>query len=135
MIRKPIKLSGPKKPKKVVKNPRVERTRNGGTQTQNEHMGRIRSALRQLSQYWKPIAAIRKAALRGYISVKGKRVPQYQCSSCLAIVEKGEVDHLIPAGSLRSYEDLPAFCTNLFCEDVSQLIFLCKPCHKEKTHQ
>lgn len=44
-----------------------------------------------------------------------------------------EVDHIIPAGSLKSYEDLPGFVERMFVgEDKLQVV--CKSCHKAKTN-
>jgi len=134
MIRKPIRISGPKKVKKVVANPRVARTRNMATETQSMHMGKIRSALRQISRYWKPIVAVRKAALRGYIGKGKNRIPQYECACCGSIVDKVEIDHISPAGSLRNYADLPMFCEKLFEENPENYRAVCKPCHQEITH-
>ena len=44
-----------------------------------------------------------------------------------------EVNHMIPLGSLKTYEDLPGFCERLFVEDISKLEVLCKECHKGET--
>jgi hypothetical protein len=47
------------------------------------------------------------------------------------------VDHVIPAGSLRSWDDLPIFAERLFCErevdGVKRLQRLCDKCHTKKT--
>lgn len=134
--RKPIRVKAEKKAKKVVKNPRVPRTVNAQTETLSMHMGKIRSALRNMTRYgWKPISQVRKAAQRGYMKVAGKPKPLYQCAMCLEVVMKGQVDHINPAGSLRSYADLPLFCERLFCENVDDLRFLCTGCHKKVTHE
>jgi hypothetical protein len=42
------------------------------------------------------------------------------------------VDHIIPAGSLRSFSDLPQFVEILFCE-ADNLQVLCHACHGRKT--
>ena len=44
-----------------------------------------------------------------------------------------EIHHKNPVGKLRSYDDLPVFSENLFC-DSNELEILCITCHK-KTHQ
>ncbi len=123
--------------KRVAKKPkvhRVERTRNGGTETESMHMGKIRSALRNLSRWWKPFAiALKQASQTSYVG-RSKRVV-YLCASCnhFFVRKNVEVNHIVPAGSLKSYDDLPNFCRRLFIEDVSQLEVLCKECHKEVT--
>lgn len=42
---------------------------------------------------------------------------------------KVEKDHIVPCGSLKSYEDLPGFVERLFAP-VTGYRILCKPCHK-----
>lgn len=122
-----------RKPRKPV-TPRVERTRNGGAESQSMHMGKIRSALRNLSRWWKPFAIALKAASHTSYVGRAKRV-MYLCASCNKLHGRKsvEVNHIVPAGSLKSYDDLPDFCRRLFVEDVSQLEVLCKECHKEET--
>jgi hypothetical protein len=128
MIRR--KSTGPRKPKKVVANPRVPRTRNNGTETEAQHLGKIRSALRHISRFWKPITEARK---RNKVGV-GKSA-KYYCDACKGLFPSIEVDHIIPAGSLRNYDDLPDFCRRLFEERPEAFQCLCPLCHKEKTHQ
>ena len=127
-----------KKPKRIL----VPRTRNANTETESMHMGKIRSALRAMTRFhWKPISAVRKAAQCGYTSVidkktkNPKRIPVYKCALCDSITPKIQVDHIHPAGSLRSYSDLPTFCERLFCEDVNSLRAVCLECHKRVTKE
>jgi 5-methylcytosine-specific restriction endonuclease McrA len=42
------------------------------------------------------------------------------------------VDHICPAGSLKSAQDLPGFVERLFCE-IDNLQVLCEKCHNVKT--
>lgn len=121
------------KPKRIV-TPRVERTRNGGTETASQHIGKIRSALRNLSRWWKPFAMALKAASVTHHIGKRRRV-LYLCAECERMHDRKEVEvnHKIPTGSLKTYEDLPGFCERLFVEDISLLEVLCKECHKEET--
>jgi hypothetical protein len=126
---KSFKTPAKRKPKKVVANPRVARTRNGGTQTQAEHMGKIRSALRNLSRFWRPIQAVRKRN-----KVGTGRSAKYYCEGCGGLFASVQVDHKVEAGSLRTYADLPAFCERLFAEDLDAYQCLCDKCHIAKTH-
>lgn len=42
-----------------------------------------------------------------------------------------EVDHIVPAGRLRSFEDIGGFVERLFCEREN-LMVLCEQCHRDK---
>jgi 5-methylcytosine-specific restriction endonuclease McrA len=114
---------------------RVARTRNAGTMTESQFWGMIRSSLRQKSRWWKPIAKAKEKARRA--AKKGKLKWEYQCNSCKGwfASKEVEVDHIIEAGSLRSYDDLAGFVERLFAEDLDSYQVLCKTCHKEKTHK
>ena len=107
---------------------RVERTRNGGTWTEARYFSFIRSALRSAFQKWGPKHEAKKLAKRGY--------NQYECAHCGEIYgnKDTEVDHIEPAGSLKAFEDLPAFVERMFCE-VDGFQVLCKACHQVKTNE
>ena len=116
---------------------RVERTRNGGTWSESQYWGRIRSSLRKLSMYWKPIQEARNRAKRPYKGANKRQKWEFQCASCRKWFPQKSinVDHVIPAGSLRSGDDLKGFVERLFCEDVDSFQVLCKSCHSNKTHK
>jgi 5-methylcytosine-specific restriction endonuclease McrA len=118
----------------VIKNPRVVRNRNNGTQTESAFWGTIRAVLRQASRWWKPIAECKKRARRSYIGSNKRRKIAYECNHCkkLFLSEEITVDHIIGAGTLKCAEDLPGFVTRLFCE-VQGLQCLCLSCHSLKT--
>lgn len=120
--------------KKPVKNPRVARTRNAQTETQSQHMNKIRSLLRNLSRWWKPMQLALKASSTTYMVGRRRRV-MFLCAVCNKLHDRKdvEVNHIEPAGSLRDYNDLAEFCERLFVEDISKLEVLCKPCHLEIT--
>jgi 5-methylcytosine-specific restriction endonuclease McrA len=69
--------------------------------------------------------------------VEGKRHKfEYKCAACGGWFKAREVqvDHLIDAGSLKDYTDLPGFVERLFTsEDMLQV--LCKSCHSSKTQK
>ena len=112
---------------------RVERTRNAGTETEAAFWSRIRSALRRANRFWKPIKNTELAARREYQGENKRQKWEYQCAHCKGWFTRKEVevDHIIPAGSLRCYEDLAPFVQKLFAEEGYQV--LCKSCHTEKT--
>lgn len=106
---------------------RVERTRNGGQWTEARYFGFIRSALRSAFQKWGPKHEAKKQAKVAYNT--------YQCAHCDEHFgsKDVEVDHIEPAGSLKTFSDLPAFVERMFCE-VDGFQVLCKDCHQTKTN-
>lgn len=62
----------------------------------------------------------------------GKAV--FGCSACGAATKKPEVDHIVPAGSLKCAADLPGFVSRLFC-GTEGLAVLCRECHAVKTYK
>ena len=123
--------------KKAVRKPRANaapKTRNNGTMTESAFWSFIRSALRQKSRWWKPIAQAKAKAKRAYKGPLKRQKFEYQCAECLNWFpdKKINVDHRIPAGTLRCANDLPGFVERLFCE-VDNLQVLCETCHNKKT--
>jgi len=118
------------KPKKNA----APKTRNAGTMTDAAFWSFIRSALRQKSRWWKPIAQAKAKAKRAYKGPLKRQKFEYQCAECLNWFpdKKINVDHRIPAGTLRCANDLPGFVERLFCE-VDNLQVLCTTCHDTKT--
>lgn len=104
--------------------------------TESAFWSMIRSALRQKSRWWKPIYEAKKKAKRAYKGPNKRQKYEYKCSMCKKWwAEKNiEVDHIIPAGSLKSGDDLKGFVERLFCE-VDKLRILCKECHKKVTEK
>jgi len=115
---------------------RVPRTRNNGTMTEAAFWGWIRSGLRQKSRWWKPVAEAKKRARRRYKGPNKRRKWEYVCANCKQAFKSDEivVDHIVQAGSLRCYDDLPGFVERLFCE-ADGLQVMCEPCHHEKTQR
>ena len=117
----------------MTKRTRVPRTRAGGKWTEARYWGFIRSALREANRRFTPRYAAKAAAKK---AVTGKRHRfEFQCAECKQWFKDKEVqvDHIVPAGTLRSYADLPQFVENMFCE-ADGLQVLCKPCHQIKTN-
>ena len=120
--------------KKVVRRASTPKTRNAGTMTESAFWGFIRSALRQKSRWWKPITECKAKARRAYTGPLKRQKYEYQCNSCKKWYPEKQinVDHICPAGSLNSAQDLPGFVERLFCE-VDNLQVLCTECHDRKT--
>jgi 5-methylcytosine-specific restriction endonuclease McrA len=124
------------KKKTVVKKSRVVKTRNANTMSESAFWGFIRSALRQKSRWWKPISIAKAKAKRAYKGPLKRQKFEYQCAKCKGWFpdKKVNVDHIIPAGTLRCANDLPAFVERLFCEE-DNLQVLCQGCHNIKTQK
>lgn len=122
--------------KRKVKKPRVPRTRNSESMTESAFWSWLRSGLRQKSRWWKPIAEAKLLARRPYKGENKRQKWEYQCTHCKKHFKGDEVsvDHIYPAGSLKTYSDLPGFVERLFCE-VKDLQVLCNPCHNIKTQK
>lgn len=122
-----------KKARKTAK-PRVVKTRNAGTMTESAFWSFIRSGLRQKSRWWKPITECKLKAKRAYKGPNKRQKFEYQCKSCKNWFPEKQinVDHICPAGSLNSAQDLPGFVERLFCEQ-DNLQVLCENCHNIKT--
>ena len=67
---------------------------------------------------------------------EGKTVKMYTCAICKEDhrAVDVQVDHIKPAGSLKTHEDLVTFVPNLFC-GLDGLQVLCKTCHDIKTKE
>lgn len=118
---------------KKVKKSKVEKPFNSGTMSNAAFFGWLRSRLRKLSQMWKPIQEVKKAARIPYVGENKRRKFSYICGHCEKAVSDKEcaVHHKTPAGSLKSFQDLPGFCERLFVEK-ELLILLCDDCHTKE---
>ena len=114
---------------------KVLRTRNLGTWTEAEYFSRIRSALRRVFRYFKPMYKALELASRPSQSSNKKLKKEYQCAHCKKWFPRAKVqiDHIIEAGSLRTYEDIVPFVQRLTSENVSDYQVLCTTCHLSKT--
>lgn len=112
----------------------VPKTRNSGTLTESQFWSFIRSALRQKSRWWKPITQCKMKSRRPYKGPNKRQKFEYQCNVCKNWFpeKKINVDHIIPAGTLRCADDLPGFVERLFCE-INNLQTICTDCHDVKT--
>lgn len=121
--------------RKQPKKQRVPRTRAGLTMTEAQFWGFIRSNLRLMSRKWAPRKHVLLACRRPNQSDNKRLKFEHQCSECLQwFPQKNvEVDHVIPTGSLLSFEDLPGFVERLLCE-ADGFVVLCEQCHRTKTN-
>ena len=94
----------------------------------------LRSKLRSGFCRWPPKFEVLADAKRKYVGPKKQQKFEFQCSECKNwFPQKSvEVDHIIPAGALKSWEDIPGFVERLYCAKEG-LRVVCKPCHKAIT--
>lgn len=114
---------------------KAPKTRCSGTMSESAFFSFIRSGLRQKSQRWQPIYQAKKLAQVPYVGSDKRTRFLYTCAICKGDFKGTEtmVDHIVPCGSLKGFDDLPAFVERLFCE-VDGLRVLCKTCHQEVTN-
>lgn len=105
------------------------------TWTEASVLSRIRSVLRRFSMQVPAIPEAKRACRRPYTG-ENKRVKwEYQCAACKNwfFDKQTQVDHIVPAGKLRSFDDLSAFAKRLLFVTPDQLQVLCLPCHQTKS--
>ena len=108
----------------------------GDTWTTARYFGFIRSALRRAWTKYPVRYQVMDSARQPYTGKDKRTKWVYKCAECKKLYKSTEVqvDHIKPAGTLRCYDDLPAFVSTLFCEK-DNLQVLCKECHAEKTKE
>ena len=96
----------------------------------------LRSGLRAKWTRWPPKYAVLAAAKRKYEGPNVRQKFEYQCAHCQAYWPQKEVsvDHIVPVGTLRTWEDIAPFCQRLFVGE-DQLQVLCDTCHNKKTQE
>ena len=93
--------------------------------------GFVRAGLRSKAQRWPPRFETLAEAKRKYEGPNKRQKFEYQCNKCKEwhVQKDVEVNHIIPCGSLSSFDDLPGFVERLFCPKEG-LEVICKVCHK-----
>jgi 5-methylcytosine-specific restriction endonuclease McrA len=124
----------PKRKPRAKRADLVAKPYNNGTMTSSAFFSFIRASLRRRTIVWKPIQSCKQKAKREYVGPNKRQRVEFQCNSCKNYFSDKEVsvDHVIPAGSLNSFEDLPGFVQRLFCEEEG-LQVLCNNCHDNKS--
>lgn len=85
--------------------------------TTSRYFSFIRSNIRRAWMKFPNNINTKKDAQRPNQSSNKRLKYEYQCSECKNWYQgkHTQVDHIIPCGSLKSYEDLPRFVSTLFC--------------------
>lgn len=129
--------------KKVVKSPTVRKGRATTPPfpaypewTESKFWGFVRSGLRSTFSRWPPKYQAKAEARRPYVGPNKRQKSEYQCAICKKWHpdKDVEMDHIIPCGSLKSYDDLAGFLERLACSKEGYRL-LCKPCHKRRTQE
>jgi hypothetical protein len=115
---------------------RVPRTRAGGEWTEAAFWQFIRSGLRKLSQRWPPMHKAVESRKRPNQSSNKKFKWEYQCDRCQQwfYLKQVERDHIIPCGSLTSFDDIGPFVERMLCE-IDGWGVLCVKCHRKRTNE
>lgn len=118
------------------KTERVPRTRAGGEWTEAAFWGFLRSNLRLVSRKWPPRKNVLLAARRPSQSANKRLKWEHQCSECKGWfpAKEVEVDHLVPCGTMSSWNEFSEFAERLFCE-ADGLAVRCEKCHQKKTNE
>lgn len=133
----PKAKAAPKKrtPGGKVANPRVARTRAGNEWTEARYWQFIRAALRKAAQRYPPVArhALNAVKRKSQNKDNPRLKFEYQCKICQLWYPRKvvRVDHIIPCGSLKKYDDLPGFVERMFCE-ADGLQILCVDCDLDR---
>lgn len=113
------------------KTTRVARTRAGETWSESQFWQFLRSGLRQMSRRWPPLVRLIWLEHRRPNESSNLRLKwEHQCSLCSGWFKRAgmQADHIVPCGTLKTWEDLPVFTRRLLCE-VGGLRILCEKCH------
>jgi len=93
----------------------------------------LRSGLRQKWMRWPPkFEALKDSRID--VQNQGRTRFNYKCAKCEAYFKQKEVevDHIVPAGTLKDWGDIEGFTRRLFVSK-DKLRVVCKPCHKKIT--
>lgn len=117
-----------------MKKAKAAKTRAGGLWTRSRYFSFIRSALRRAFTRYPVQYNLRKKKRKPYDGPNKLQKWTYQCEVCQKWFMQKEtvIDHRLPCGTLKRYEDLAGFTERLFCEEEG-LQIVCKACHKAKT--
>lgn len=118
------------------KTARVARTRAGGEWSEAQFWGFLRSGLRQLSRRWPPLVRhVWLESKQPYIGPNTRAKWAYQCAQCRSwgMRKEMQADHIVPCGTLKSFDDLAGFTERLFVEQDG-LQILCERCHQARTN-
>lgn len=119
----------------MAKRIKADKTHNNNTLTESEYFSKIRSGLRKTFQYWKPMTVCLDMASRKYVGINKRIKKEYKCAMCgeWFMRKDVQIDHIVPCGSLKTFDDIVPFIKNLTQENPHSYQILDKKCHLAKT--
>lgn len=119
----------------MAKRIKADKTHNNNTLTESEYFSKIRSGLRRTFMYWRPMMVALENASRKYTGENKRIKKEYQCRGCGEWFTRKniQIDHIIPCGSLKHFDDIVPFIQRLTQEDPNSYQAICGDCHKIKT--
>jgi len=99
-------------------------------------LSRIRATLRRLSMQMPAIRECKLRVRRAYtLGINPRQRYEFECNHCHEFFpeKQVQVDHVVPAGSLQSFDDVGPFARRLLFPDQKDLQVLCERCHGIKT--
>lgn len=120
----------------MAKRIKADKTHNNNTITESEYFSKIRSGLRRTFMYWRPMMVALENASRKYTGENKRIKKEYLCAGCgeWFIRKNVQIDHKIPCGSLKNFDDIVPFIQRLTVEAPESFIVFCKNCHQVKTN-
>ena len=101
-------------------------------------LSRIRATLRRLSMQMPAIRECKLRARRAYTAGLNPRQKfELQCALCHEWFQEKQiqVDHMVPAGSMQSFDDVGPFARRLLFPPPESLRCLCLSCHNRVTQE
>lgn len=91
---------------------------------------KIMSALRKVWQY----SPVRREALkRAKVKIDG--LDYSRCEFCRKLVEKVQVDHIIPCVPLEGFDSWDGVIKRMLYSSIDNLSVKCRECHSKKTKE
>lgn len=101
-------------------------------------LSRIRATLRRLSMQMPALRECKLRARRAYTAgLNPRQKYELQCALCHEWFQEKQiqVDHMVPAGSLQSFDDVGPFARRLLFPAQDELRCLCLACHSHVTQE
>jgi len=114
----------------------AELTRASHTLTESEFFGKIISAIRRLTMFWRPKNDYMESVRRPYTGPDKRTKWEYPCVHCKRWFKRTDVeaDHIIEVGRFRTFGDASGYLERSFVEKEGYQS-LCKECHRKRSNE